>query len=137
MTPWTFDSNELFKRLDKFSKRLTDILWFFETVIEFRKLDNMEIGGIKGKSLSGELREISKEFESYFQSFACKSYDVMDPDDRRFIADFKDFQEDIIDLDLKLATVLVEAFDNYPTLDDIFKVHRIPYPYGNKILFSR
>ncbi|XP_063821324.1 dynein beta chain, ciliary-like [Ostrinia nubilalis] len=125
VSPWVFDTNAVFERLDKFSERLTTILWFFETVLEFRKLDNIEIGGIKGKILSGELREISTEFESYYQGFASKTYDVLDPDDVRFIADFKGFQENIIDLDLKLATVLVEAFDNYPTLDDIFKLIEI------------
>lgn len=78
---------------------------------------------MKGRVLGGQIREISAEFEAYFHGFASKSYDVLDPDDETFNTDFKDFQENIIDLDLKLSTVLVESFDNCSTLESIFKVH--------------
>lgn len=91
-------------------------------MLEFQKLEKIEIGGMKGKVLSGQIREISAEFEGYFHSFASKSYDVLDPDDDKFNVDFKEFQDNIVDLDLKLSTVLVESFDNCSTLESIFKV---------------
>lgn len=109
--------------MNRFTDRLTTIQWFFKTVLEFQKLEKIEIGGMKGRVLSGQIREISAEFESYFHSFASKSYDVLDPDDETFNEDFKEFQENIIDLDLKLSTVLVESFDNCSTLEAIFKVN--------------
>lgn len=77
---------------------------------------------MKGRVLGGQIRDISAEFDGYFHSFASKSYDVLDPDDETFNDDFKAFQENIIDLDLKLSTVLVESFDNCSTLEGIFKV---------------
>ncbi|VVC95211.1 unnamed protein product, partial [Leptidea sinapis] len=120
--PWTFHPNVVFERMNKFLDRLNTIQWFFKTVIEFQKLEKIEIGGMKGRVLGGQIREISAEFESYFHSFASKSYDVLDPDDETFNEDFKKFQDSIIDLDLKLSTVLVESFDNCSTLEAIFKL---------------
>lgn len=119
---WTIDPKEVFERLDRFYERLKLIRWFFDTVIEFRKLNNIEIGGFKGKMLSEELRDISQEFEIFFQTFAAKCSDVLDPDDKTFSVDFKEFEEGIVTLDMKLATILVESFDNCSTLEDIFKV---------------
>lgn len=121
--PWSFHSNFVFERLNKFLGRLNTIQWFFKTVLEFQKLEKIEIGGMKGRVLGGQIREISSEFDSYFHSFASKSYDVLDPDDETFNEDFKEFQENIIDLDLKLSTVLVESFDNCSTLEAVFKVN--------------
>ncbi|KAI5645013.1 dynein heavy chain and region d6 of dynein motor domain-containing protein [Phthorimaea operculella] len=120
--PWTFHPNVVFERMQKFLDRMNTIQWFFKTVLEFQKLEKIEIGGMKGRVLSGQIREISGEFETYFHSFASKSYDVLDPDDGKFNDDFKDFQDNIIDLDLKLSTVLVESFDNCSTLEAIFKL---------------
>ncbi|XP_038207715.1 dynein beta chain, ciliary [Zerene cesonia] len=119
---WTFHPNVVFERMNKFLERLNTIQWFFKTVLEFQKLEKIEIGGMKGRVLGGQIREISAEFESYFHSFASKSYDVLDPDDETFNEDFKVFQDNIIDLDLKLSTVLVESFDNCSTLEAIFKL---------------
>lgn len=120
--PWTFHPNVVFERMNRFLDRLNTIQWFFKTVLEFQKLEKIEIGGMKGRVLGGQIRDISAEFDGYFHSFASKSYDVLDPDDETFNEDFKTFQENIIDLDLKLSTVLVESFDNCSTLEGIFKV---------------
>ncbi|CAG9581722.1 unnamed protein product [Danaus chrysippus] len=120
--PWTFHPNVVFERMNKFLDRLNTIQWFFKTVLEFQKLEKIEIGGMKGRVLGGQIRDISAEFDAYFHSFASKSYDVLDPDDDTFNEDFKVFQENIIDLDLKLSTVLVESFDNCSTLEGIFKL---------------
>ncbi|CAG9135931.1 unnamed protein product [Plutella xylostella] len=123
--PWTFHPNAVFERMNNFSARLNTIQWFFKTVLEFQKLEKIEIGGMKGRVLSGQIRDISAEFEGYFHAFASKSYDVLDPDDDRFNDDFKEFQDNIVDLDLKLSTVLVESFDNASTLEAIFKLIEI------------
>lgn len=129
--PWTFHPNVVFERLNKFLERLNTIQWFFKTVLEFQKLEKIEIGGMKGRVLGGQIREISAEFEAYFHGFASKSYDVLDPDDDTFNVDFKEFQENIVDLDLKLSTVLVESFDNCSTLESIFKVILLDTCLGN------
>jgi dynein heavy chain len=83
--------------------RLHTIQWFFHTVIEFLKLEKVEIGGLKGRILSGRITAVSLEFNQCFSSFASKTYDVLDPDDESFKGDFLKFQERILELDMKLA----------------------------------
>lgn len=134
VVPWTFHPNFVFERMNKFLGRLNTIQWFFKTVLEFQKLEKIEIGGMKGRVLGRQIRDISAEFEGYFHAFASKSYDVLDPDDETFNDDFKEFQENIIDLDLKLSTVLVESFDNCSTLESIFKVTKNKLVVALKLL---
>lgn len=46
---WTFHPNAVFERFNAFLERLNTIQWFFSTVIEFLKLEKVEIGGLKGR----------------------------------------------------------------------------------------
>lgn len=95
---------------------------FFSTVIEFLKLEKVEIGGLKGRQLSGKITAIYTDFNQYFSSFASKTYDVLDPDDATFDQDFAIFQQRILDLDMKLAAVLCQAFDDCHNLESVFKL---------------
>lgn len=87
--------------------RLHTIQWFFYTVIEFLKLEKVEIGGLKGRILSARISAVSLEFNQCFSSFASKTYDVLDPDDESFKGDFLKFQERILELDMKLAVNII------------------------------
>lgn len=103
VTQWTFHPNAVFERFNAFLDRLHTIQWFFYTVIEFLKLEKVEIGGLKGRILSGRITAVSLEFNQCFSSFASKTYDVLNPDDESFKGDFLKFQERILELDMKLA----------------------------------
>ena len=120
--PWTFNPNVVFIRLDAFLKRLADIQWLFDTVLEFSKLEKVEIGGILGRSLSARIVGVYKEFQQLFSSFTTRSTDVLEPDDESFGADCEKFTESITDLDSKLAAILCQAFDDCDNLESIFKV---------------
>ncbi|EDW38589.1 GL12690 [Drosophila persimilis] len=119
---WTFHPNSVFKRFNAFLERLTTIQWFFFTVIEFLKLEKVEIGGLRGRQLSTRITDVYVEFNQYFTAFASKSYDVLDPDDHEFDEDFKGFQTRILELDMKLAAILCQAFDDCHNLESIFKL---------------
>jgi dynein heavy chain, axonemal len=119
---WTFHPNAVFERFDAFLDRLHTIQWFFYTVIEFLKLEKVEIGGLKGRILSGRITAVSLEFNQCFSSFASKSYDVLDPDDESFKEDFEKFQDRILELDMKLAAILCQAFDDSHNLESVFKL---------------
>lgn len=95
---------------------------FFYTVIEFLKLEKVEIGGLKGRSLSARITAVSAEFNTCLSQFSAKTYDVLDPDDNSFKEDFVKFQERILELDLKLAAILCQAFDDCHNLESVFKV---------------
>lgn len=47
---------------------------------------------------------------------------VLDPDDPTFNLDFTDFQERILELDMKLAAILCQAFDDCYNLESVFKL---------------
>lgn len=91
-------------------------------MIEFLKLEKVEIGGLKGRQLSSRVTAIYIEFNQYFATFASKTYDVLDPDDSTFTTDFADFQDRILELDMKLAAILCQAFDDCYNLESVFKL---------------
>ncbi|XP_059610636.1 dynein beta chain, ciliary isoform X2 [Phlebotomus argentipes] len=119
---WTFHPNAVFDRFNAFLDRLNTIQWFFYTVIEFLKLEKVEIGGLKGRNLSARITAVSVEFNHCFSQFSAKTYDVLDPDDPSFKEDFVKFQERILELDLKLAAILCQAFDDCHNLESVFKL---------------
>uniref|UniRef100_A0A1A9WGW3 Uncharacterized protein n=1 Tax=Glossina brevipalpis TaxID=37001 RepID=A0A1A9WGW3_9MUSC len=98
---------------------------FFHTVTEFLKLEKVEIGGLRGRQLSTRITAVYVEFNQYFTAFASKSYDVLDPDDDEFIKDFQNFQLRILELDMKLAAILCQAFDDCFNLESVFKLINI------------
>lgn len=122
---WTFNSSAVFTRLDAFLKRLTDIEWLFNTVMEFSKLEKIEIGGILGGSLSTRIINVYKEFQQLFMSFTVRANDALEPDDESFTADCRKFNDSITDLDCKLAAILCQAFDDCGNLESVFKVHAL------------
>ena len=122
--PWTFNPSAVFDRLNAFLKRLTDIEWLFDTVLEFTKLEKIEIGGIMGRSLSLRIVAVFKEFQQLFTAFTTRAADVLEPDDESFVQDCKKFSNSILDLDSKLAAILCQAFDDCGNLESVFKVSK-------------
>lgn len=90
---------------------------------EFTKLERIEIGGLKGRSLSNKIIRIYREFTENFTLFATRTYDVLDPEDMNFVNDYLQFQKHIDNLDRQLASVLCQAFDECCNLDSVFKVN--------------
>lgn len=122
---WTFHPNAVFERFNAFLERLNTIQWFFSTVIEFLKLEKVEIGGLKGRQLSAKITTIYADFNQFFASFAAKTYDVLDPDDSKFVQDFDIFQQRILELDIKLAGIFCQAFNDCHNLESAFKLINI------------
>ncbi|KAJ8682462.1 hypothetical protein QAD02_018254 [Eretmocerus hayati] len=120
--PWAFSHGAVFTRLNAFLKRLEDIEWLFDTVLEFSKLERLEVGGILGRSLSLRIVAVYKEFQQLFVAFSTRATDVLDPDDETFVQDCKKFGESISGFDTKLAAILCQAFDDCKNLECVFKL---------------
>ena len=60
--PWRFQNSTLFGRMDSFLERCHDILDLMQTILQFNKLDRVEVGGTKGKLLSSNVQQIFSEF---------------------------------------------------------------------------
>ncbi|XP_014225178.1 dynein beta chain, ciliary [Trichogramma pretiosum] len=122
---WTFNPSAVFGRLNAFLKRLNDIEWLFDTMLEFSKLEKIELGGTQGRSLSTRIMGVFKEFQQLFTAFTSRSTDVLEPDDQSFIQDCRKFAASIVDLDSKMAAILCQAFDDCNNLESAFKLINI------------
>ena len=76
--PWDLQSGALFSRLDAFLERCRDLLDLFRTVVQFRKLERIEIGGNKGRSLSASVVQIYSDFNGLLERILHLPYDVLD-----------------------------------------------------------
>jgi dynein heavy chain len=106
---------------------------FFDTVLEFMKLEKIEIGGLKGRLLSSRVVAVFAEFSEHLTMFGSKTYDALDPEDPAFEMDYVEFQRKIRDLDRRLASILCQAFDDCCNLESVFKV-RIVCIYTMEII---
>ena len=68
--PWRIQNTALFPRLDSFLERCHDLLDLCKTVVQFQKLERIEIGGNKGRTLSASVGQIYADFASTFETFA-------------------------------------------------------------------
>ena len=98
---------------------------FFDTILEFMKLEKVEIGGLKGRLLSSKVVAVFAEFNEHLSMFGSKTYDALDPEDPAFELDYADFHRKIRDLDRRLASILCQAFDDCCNLESVFKVRTV------------
>merc|ERR1740123_1539544 len=75
---WKMKNDALFVRLDAFRERCRDALDFTRTVMQFMRLERIDIGGTKGKILSGCVVTILEEFNVAVDTFKNVPYDIMD-----------------------------------------------------------
>lgn len=119
---WRITTSALFKRLDDFADRCQDIIYLTSTIIQFNKLDKIEIGGTKGKTLSETVQGILAEFKSVVDKFQEVHYDIMDISIQNFIDDFQIFKNRIKELERRLASILTQGFDDNDTIQGKFKL---------------
>ncbi|KAJ3180788.1 hypothetical protein HDU85_003867 [Gaertneriomyces sp. JEL0708] len=120
--PWNFDAKLVFARLDKFLSRVQQIAELFDTIIEFNRLEKIEIGGTKGKILSSQVAQIFNEFKGALDAFSKLKYDILDLDLGEFDIDLGGFHQKIVDLDRRIGTVLSQSFDDCSGLTSCFRL---------------
>lgn len=120
--PWNFDTKLVFRRLDQVLFRVENILGLFEIIIEFNRLEKIEIGGTKGKILSSQVAQIFIEFQSGLIGFAKLKYDILNINSNEFEIDRNAFIEKITDLDRRISTILCQAFDDCSGLHSCFRL---------------
>jgi|TARA_B110001469_G_scaffold127753_1_gene150265 dynein heavy chain len=65
--PWRFQNSALFARLDAFLERVHDILDLTKTTLQFSKLERVEVGGTRGKTLTNSVQQIFVDFQAAFE----------------------------------------------------------------------
>ena len=114
--PWRIQNNALFLRLDQFLERCHDIKDFCSTILQFSKLQRIEIGGTKGKTLTSSAQQIHAGFQRAVDAFKEVQYDIMDVSAKAFDDDFYEFRLKIKELERRLGSVITQAFDDSATI---------------------
>ena len=119
---WNITTNALFVRLDAFSERCQDIQHLTTTIVQFSKLNKIEIGGTKGKTLTTSVKQIHTEFLQAVDEFKKVTYDIMNVGAKEFDDDFYEFRCKIKELERRLASILTQGFDDSDTIYGRFKL---------------
>lgn len=72
--PWDFSSSMVFAELDRFIERLKMIETLLLAVVDMMKLEKLEFGGVRGRSLSQQVVWLHEEFQERFKILAEYSY---------------------------------------------------------------
>ena len=118
--PWNIQNNALFTRLDAFLERCHDILDLSQTVVQFSKLAEIEIGGTKGHALTQNAHQMYRDFQNAVMMFDGVDYDIMDVNTDQFSTDFFNFRNAIKELERRLASLIIQAFEDAPNLKALF-----------------
>ena len=120
--PWRIQNTALFPRLDSFLERCHDLLDLTKTIVQFQRLERVEIGGNKGRALSSSVAQIFVDFTAILETFAKVPYDVLDIDVKQFDDDFYEFRCSIKELEQRIGSVLNQGFDDCATVYGAFKL---------------
>ncbi|KAF6251999.1 flagellar outer dynein arm heavy chain beta [Scenedesmus sp. NREL 46B-D3] len=121
-SPWRFQNSIIFGRLDTFLERCADVMELQSTCLQFGRLERVEVGGTKGKSLTSAIKQVHTDFLAAHEKFQQVAYDVMDVDAPGFEADFSTFRDVIRELERRLGALIMQAFDDCTTLSSTFKL---------------
>ncbi|XP_067572638.1 dynein axonemal heavy chain 9 [Pseudorca crassidens] len=119
---WDFQSSVVFVRLDGFLGRLGMVQDLLKTTLDFHKLGKLEFSGIRGSALSQQAQRMYNEFQEMYRVFSESSYDCLDPQSMEFENVVSEFNQRVEDLDRRLGTVFIQAFDDAPGLEHAFKL---------------
>ncbi|XP_041519985.1 dynein heavy chain 9, axonemal [Microtus oregoni] len=119
---WDFQVSLVFVRLDGFLDRLCVVEGLLKTALDFEKLEKLEFSGIRGNALSQQVQQMHEEFEEMYKVFLECPYDCLDLQSMEFENDVREFNKRVEDLDRRLATILIQAFDDTPDVEHAFKL---------------
>ena len=136
--------------MDSFLERCHDVLDLMQTILQFNKLDRVEVGGTKGKLLSSNVQQIYADFNQvsavkdigFFLSFTFPqefdsellallqavtpfktfSYDIASVEAKQFDEDFYNFRCVVQDLERRIGSLISQALDDSTTVMACFKV---------------
>ena len=120
--PWRVQNNAVFVRLDSFLERCHDILDLAQTIMQFTKLAKIEVGGTKGKTLSTSVAQIYFDFIQAIDNVKNVGKGILDLENKGFDEAFYDFRTRMKELDRRLASVIVQGFDDVTTVSGRFRL---------------
>ena len=93
-----------------------------QTIMQFNKLEKIEVGNTKGAAMTNAVKQIFEEFQNAQTKFCSVNYDVMDIEQRAFDDDFFAFRQTIKELERRIAALLAQSFEDCDTIIGKFKL---------------
>ncbi|NXC72870.1 DYH9 protein, partial [Anhinga anhinga] len=115
---WDFHATMVFARLDSFLKRLEMVEDLLATALDLMKLEKIEFSGIKGKALGQQVLDMYEEFQEAYEVLMACCFAFP----QEFEQDVFNFQQKVEDIDRRLGTVFIQAFDDASDLEHAFKL---------------
>ncbi|NXL65574.1 DYH9 protein, partial [Chordeiles acutipennis] len=115
---WDFHTAMVFSRLDSFLRRLEMVEDVLVTALDLMKLEKIEFSGIKGKTLGQQVLDMYEEFQEAYKVLTARCFAFP----QEFEQDAFDFQRKVEDIDRRLGTVFIQAFDDASDLEHVFKL---------------
>nr|XP_003818154.3 dynein axonemal heavy chain 9 isoform X2 [Pan paniscus] len=119
---WDFQSSLVFVRLDGFLGRLHMVEGLLKTALDFHKLGKVEFSGVRGNALSQQVQQMHEEFQEMYRLLSGSSSDCLYLQSTDFENDVSEFNQKVEDLDRRLGTIFIQAFDDAPGLEHAFKL---------------
>ncbi|XP_076032505.1 dynein beta chain, ciliary-like [Oratosquilla oratoria] len=113
--PWEFHPTYAFRRMDQFLARLYNIK-------EFLKIEKIEFGGPKGKTLNVRMSAIYSEFNEAYTAFSIGTYDCLNPAELEFDHGHDVFRAKVTELEQRLSLIVSHALQESLTAESFFKV---------------
>lgn len=115
----------VFRRFNFFLQRCKVLHEFCSTSQQIFRLQKVEIGGVRGKILTEEVKKINDKFNNMYSVFGTKNYDCLDENDKEFMKDHNKFMSEVWKLDRKIGQVLSRAFDDCNVSNSVLKLLKV------------
>ncbi|XP_053593671.1 dynein beta chain, ciliary [Microplitis demolitor] len=132
LVSWTFHEKLVLERLIQFEKRLKQIQNLFEIANEYSKLERIEIAGFKGKILVDKINQVYNEFIKSYNELGAVEYDILFPEDDKFLNDITIFLNKVEEYDKKLASIFDKAFNECHDIEKMIKLIFIIDPISQR-----
>jgi dynein heavy chain, axonemal len=119
---WTAANNACFQRLDMLLERCHDVLDLAQTLMQYQRLHELEVGGPRGRTLSTSSMQIYSDFLQSVDEVRNLDFDIMDLSHRSFDVAWFKFRKQSKLLDQRLAAVVCEGVNSVSTTSAAFKV---------------
>ncbi|NWX21666.1 DYH9 protein, partial [Aegotheles bennettii] len=119
---WDFHSMMVFARLDSFLERLEMVADLLTTALDLMKLEKIEFSGIKGKALGQQVLDMYEEFQEMYKVAMSQAQGSLFSLPQEFERDALRFQQKVEDIDRRLGTVFIQAFQDASDLEHAFKL---------------
>ncbi|XP_050529246.1 dynein beta chain, ciliary-like [Daktulosphaira vitifoliae] len=132
---WNFHRKDIFDYFDAYEKRLKDIKNIINSLLDYQKLEKVEVGGLIGRWYSNKVEELFSRFSRFLEKLGTISYDPLDmfndANNVSFMEDYNAYLEMTDDFDKRLTTICKACFEYS---DDLMSLHKFIMVFGSTLL---